>query len=254
MHCLWNIKPVWVFAVTFAFKGAQEARPDLCRRFLKVSAGSTTIESMIQQHFLANTTSHSKRSSFAVDRYLSSPISASDREFLCSRPFVALTTVRNPWDRLISAFIGKVVVHPDKGSNAREIAAAYGIERACELQFQQVIRFVVRQRRPNIHFMPESERCGPERLPYDAVAHIEHGFESTLSEVSVRLGFGKPPFKKHISTTDDCAKSNFCESHYLNMLNRSSAAERRRKFYTSELSHLVAMRFATDIETWNYTF
>ena len=208
---------------------------------------------MINRHFLANTT-YKGRSSFAVDRHLESPISESDKKFLCSKPFVALTTVRNPWDRLISAFIGKVVVHPDGGGGAEGIAAAYGIKRACEVQFQQFIRFVSRQHKPNIHFMPESERCRPERLPYDAVAHIEHGFESTLSEVSVRLGFDKPTLAKHISTTHACAKSSCCNGPYLEMLNVSSAAERRRKFYTSELSHLVATRFATDIESWNYTF
>ena len=273
MHVI--IKPLWVLAVAFAFEGAQEARPDLCRRFLNVpdlrvtrpspwgpslffcptaKAGSTTIDSMIQQHFLANTTSHSQRSSFAVDRHLSSPISASDRKFLCSRPFVALTTVRNPWDRLISAFIGKVVVHPDGFGGAEGMREHYGIKRACELQFQQVIRFVAGQKKPNIHFMPESERCAPERLPYDAVAHIEHGFESTLSEVSVRLGFDKPTLAKHISTTHACAKSSCCNGPYFEMLNVSSAAERRRKFYTPELRDLVATRFATDIESWNYTF
>ena len=197
---------------------------------------------------------HRVRRSFAVDRHLSSKLSESDKKFLCSKPFVALTTVRNPWDRLISAFIGKVVVHPDGFKWGEGMREHYGIKRACELQFQQVIRFVAGQKNPNIHFMPESERCAPERLPYDAVAHIEHGFESTLSEVSVRLGFDKPTLAKHISTTHACATSKCCNGPYLEMLNVSSAAERRRKFYTSELSHLVATRFATDIESWNYTF
>ena len=260
---------------------ARLARPDLCRRFLNLpafngglrvtrpsprgpslffcptaKAGSTTIDSMINRHFLANTTAkHRVRRSFAVDRHLSSKLSESDKKFLCSKPFVALTTVRNPWDRLISAFIGKVVVHPDKGGGAKGMREHYGIKRACDLHFPQAIRFVAGQKHPNIHFMPESERCKPERLPYDAVARIEDGFESTLSEVSARLGFDKPTLAKHISTTHDCARSSCCKKGpYLEMLNVSSAAERRRKFYNSELRQLVATRFATDIKSWSYTF
>ena len=148
-----------------------------------------------------------------------------------------------------------MVVHPDGSILTEGMREHYGIKRACELQFQQVIRFVAGQKNPNIHFMPESERCKPQWLPYDVVARIEDGFESTLSEVSARLGFDKPPLAKHISTTHDCARSSCCKKGgYLEMLNVSSAAERRRKFYTTELRHLVATRFATDIKSWNYTF
>lgn len=86
---------------------------------------------------------------------------------LCDRRrFVSFTFVRNPWDRLASAYLSKI----ERGASVRDrqalavqerIRKLFGLRPQQPIAFGQFVRWVVQQNAStmNPHWKPHSERC-----------------------------------------------------------------------------------------------
>ena len=171
---------------------------------------------------------------------------------LCRRPFLSATIVRNPWDRLISAFIDKVVIM--KFSN-RSLANKNFTQ---SMSFKQFIHTVTSaDTRNNVHWEQMHTRCQPATQPFDVVLRLEDTrFVQSLKSLASALNWSSevvPTTSVH-STVTGCNQNRFCRENYLLLLINQSASARRRNFYTPELAAQVGAHYRNDIVPYGYTF
>lgn len=144
--------------------------------------------------------------------------------------YFKFTFVRNPWDRLVSAFC----FLRNGGINQRD-----GRWAARHLgRFDDFNEFVCRWVNPRniyrgIHFVPQFEflRVSDETPAVDFVGRFEN-IESDFQQIAERIGL-RPSLSKH---------------------NSQSARQDYRAFYSDEAAEIVANAYATDIDLFGYKF
>lgn len=120
---------------------------------------------------------------------------------LCEHRVVAFTTVRNPWDRLVSAFVNKVASAnelPRRNSTLSSIRALLDLTEDVPISFGHFVRWLQVARQPaknaaagtssqtddndlssaarlafDNHWAPLSMQCGADHLPYSLVLRFE---------------------------------------------------------------------------------
>lgn len=147
--------------------------------------------------------------------------------------------VRNPWDRLISAYFGKIVsgkIKIRKGPPSK-------------VTFANFIDYVARFPSGNRHWMPYNVRCPSAAFPFTEVLKLEDPeFMQKLEHLFSKAGLGG-------------------EIVYMNNNNNSHATSVedklafRRKMFLGEsgglgwrLVNLVHKAYAADISGWHYSF
>lgn len=179
------------------------------------------------------------------------PRSVPMRHELCNRrKFVSFTFVRNPWDRLASAFFSKI----DRGTKVRDrqaqnlqsqIRSYFGMHSTQKIHFEKFVRWVVQQNASemNPHWKPHSERCDTRNMPYEFVGRYETMQEDLL----------------HIITMLGWSPSLIPATHWSSLvaagLSRTNESQRLLKLYNSrELVQMVAQKYRDDIRIGGYQF
>lgn len=168
-------------------------------------------------------------------------------KYLCDNMKVfSFTTIRNPWDRLISAFIGKVVTNRN---------VFMGLNRS--IPFESFINKTLNS--SNIHIIPHYRSCNPH-LNYSMVLRMEN-YNANLKSLimSTKLNKNKPIDDimdfQHINSTDKCSKDYYCSSRYMSILGTSNISYIRRYFFNSSLLRAwVRKRYREDIIFGGYKF
>ncbi len=191
------------------------------------------------------------RSSFKGDYPLVLPRRMPGNRILCDRRrFVTFTFVRNPWDRLASAYLSKI----ERGSRVRDkqainvqsqIRELFGMPRTRHISFGHFVRWVVRQNTStmNPHWKPHSERCDTMYTPYEFIGRYETMQEDILHVISL---MGWDP-----SIIPNTHWSSL-EATGLRRLNES--AKLLRLYDSAELVELVARKYRNDIVPFGYSF
>ena len=168
---------------------------------------------------------------------------------LCDRSrFISFTFVRNPWDRLASAYQSKI----EPGSRVRDrqaqavqlrIRELFGLRKGQPIRFGQFVRWVVQQNTStmNPHWKPHSERCDTLYTPYEFIGRYETLQEDILHVLGL-LGWSPTLIPAtHWSSLGSRAGTN--ESMRL-----------RRLYDSAQLVELVARKYRDDIVPFGYTF
>ena len=187
----------------------------------------------------------------SVEHYpLSLPRNVPRRARLCERKrYVSFTFVRNPWDRLASAFLSKI----DRGTKVRDrqarnmqedIRALFGLARGQRITFGQFVRWVVRQNASemNPHWKPHSERCDTRHMPYEFVGRYET-LQEDLLHILGMLGWSP----SLIPTT-----------HWSSLgaagVSRNESQRLLQMYDDAQLVELVADKYRDDIAIGGYQF
>ena len=143
--------------------------------------------------------------------------------------------VRNPWDRLVSCYLNKVVgPRPGRFNSFRVKYPLVGFNR---MSFSDFVKFVCRvpEDLSEPHFRSQSFSLDASAL--DFVGRFER-FADDLTHLINHLGLDKRLLKwATVKTNQSLEKTR----HYSD-------------FYTAETRRLVADRYASDIEQFNYRF
>ena len=192
---------------------------------LVARAGSTTTGSLfkVAEHHLSSF-NFSSRPAAALRTVAS-------RQAICSQPHVSFTTVRNPFDRLISAFICKAVL-AQAANNCGGGGGGPGliVERRTNasvitghLSFGEFVQRICStpsgREDVNVHWRSASATCRAEALPYDIVGRSENLSEA-LGRMSSRMGWEEKWRDEVFSyaTRKACSRDPFCSARYLSML------------------------------------
>ena len=187
-----------------------------------------------------------------LPKHMPSPVLLCDR-----KRFVSFTFVRNPWDRLASAYLSKVAKETVKDRQAlavqSRIRTLFGLRRGQRISFGQFIRWVVQQNAStmNQHWKPHSERCDTLYTPFEFIGRYETMQEDILHVLGM-LGWSPTLIPAtHWSSLD---KSGFAamrrnESQKLLALYHDDETATRE-----QLVELVAQKYRDDIVPFGYTF
>jgi len=177
---------------------------------------------------------------------------------LCDRRrFVSFTFVRNPWDRLASAYLSKISRPTVKDRQALAVQARirtlFGLRRGQRIAFGQFVRWVVQQNAStmNQHWKPHSERCDTLYTPFEFIGRYETMQEDILHVLGM-LGWSPTLIPAtHWSSLDrsSLAATRKNESAKLLALYNDDATTTRE-----QLVELVAQKYRDDIVPFGYTF
>lgn len=189
---------------------------------------------------------------------LSLPKHMPSNNLLCDRRrFVSFTFVRNPWDRLASAYLSKIARPTVKDRQALAVQARirtlFGLQRRQRIKFGQFIRWVVQQNAStmNQHWKPHSERCDTLYTPFEFIGRYETMQEDILHVLGM-LGWDPSLIPAtHWSSLDKSglAAMRQNESQKLLALYRDDETATR-----DQLVDLVYEKYKYDIVPFGYTF
>lgn len=161
---------------------------------------------------------------------------------LCDRRrFVSFTFVRNPWDRLASAYMSKI----ERGTRVRDrqalavqqrIRTLFGLRRGQHIRFGQFVRWVVQQNTStmNPHWKPHSERCDTLYTPYEFIGRYETLQEDILHVLGM-LGW-----------SPSLIPATHWSSLTRTSMSRANQSERLLRLYDSQLVDLIAQKYRDD--------
>ena len=187
-------------------------------------------------------------------------------ELCTSGRALTFTTVRNPWERIVSAYLGKVADGSEgNGVNTTVIREFLKLRDDEPVPFAEFLRYVSEQpdETINVHFMPQSFRCGVGLGRYLIESHIETSFVDDVKLILRTLGEREDLFKEdHISSTDKCAESELCTANLEAQIGpkatwrRDGTVEIARKLYKSRPGHdlagIVRQRYTDDTKLLGY--
>ena len=204
---------------------------------------------------------------------------AARQELCTSGRAVTFTTVRSPWERLVSAYLDKVADGSGGKGGSLDVSSIrrfLGMPAGEPVPFAGLLEFVSKQpdKKINIHFMPMSFRCGVGMGHYLIESHIDSGsLEDDVKLMLRSLGESEDLFKErgprdvgeiHISSTEICGRSELCTANLEAQIGPkatwigNSTGEIARKLYKSrpghDLADIVRQRYADDAKLLGYAW
>lgn len=179
---------------------------------------------------------------------------------LRSERIYTFTFVRNPWSRLVSAYLNKcLTLNKISERFLRSVGQAGAIQqgRVSRMQptltFRQFVQFLSdgNPRQFDVHWRPQHFFLRDNR--FDFIGRVERLAED-FAIVSDHLGIDHPLGHINVTQYDRQASHDVVADCTPQELQAHGAFPDYRQFYTLELERLVARLYARDIELFGYSY
>jgi len=202
---------------------------------------------------------------------MANELNATARHQLCtSGRALTFTIVRNPWERLVSGYLGKIAAGRDggPGGGLQDVLNWLGMDIDKPVPFRKFVRFVANQSDEaiNVHYKPQSVRCGAGLNQYIIESRLETSFEDDVKLMLRATGMsGDFVSEDHIASAARCLKSKFCTANLEEQIGPKatwegdSSSELSRKLYQAhppggdKLADVVRRRYENDATLLGYT-
>jgi hypothetical protein len=184
---------------------------------------------------------------------------AEAQAFLNDPRYFKFCIVRNPWSRLVSAYLDKFLQTPTLPWIAKEIDNIYrynGREPNCQksISFRQFVEYLAAAhgQAPNIHWRPQYHFLGAVQF------HFMARFETLAEDFQVIKQVAKLPvdlpWRNQTAHKQAFAQAQDWADLYPAELRGCATLPPYQKFYTPDLVEIVRQRYQTDIELFGYEF
>ncbi|HEG43155.1 MAG TPA: hypothetical protein ENH94_03805 [Phycisphaerales bacterium] len=189
------------------------------------------------------------------------------QQILNDNRYFKFIIVRNPWSRLLSAYLDKFVISPHTGDKAMvkligQIRAEYYLSPDMDktVTFRQFVEYEARKSDMEIneHWRPQSCFCGGHK--FDFIAKFEN-IQDDINYINNKLGlnFDINFNKNTVGYRKDAAHQDKyfsdCYADELMAIRENCGGfPNYKQFYPPELKELVDRRYACDIEAFGYEF
>ncbi|KKM26890.1 hypothetical protein LCGC14_1580240 [marine sediment metagenome] len=182
----------------------------------------------MRQYFLGDKNHNSNPNKYGAIRISGG---RSKGEMYNTLAYSQFTFVRNPWERVVSAWLSKFVFYFDP--DHPDLPGIRDPELNLETTFDEFVRFIVKtsDKYSDCHFKSQHRFIPEENIEIGRVENLIEDF------TRIRLKLGLP--------IDNVPYEN---------VTPGKAKKHWREYYTDEYKHLVASRYAKDIELYGYTF
>jgi hypothetical protein len=170
------------------------------------------------------------------------------------------TFVRNPWSRLVSAYLNKcLTLNKISERFLRSLGQGNEVEqgRVLRLQptvtFRQFVHFLStgNSRQFDVHWRPQYLFLRDNR--FDFIGRVEQ-LENDFAKVSARLGIDHPLGHINVTRYDRQSSDDIVADCTPQQLQARGAYPDYRQFYPPDLQQLVGQIYARDIELFGYSF
>uniref|UniRef100_A0A7S3LL91 Carbohydrate sulfotransferase n=1 Tax=Aplanochytrium stocchinoi TaxID=215587 RepID=A0A7S3LL91_9STRA len=173
-----------------------------------------------------------------------------DKTEICqeARKRLSFTTIRNPWDRILSVYNGKIKT---KTLGSYKVKGRwFKFPKHKIISFADFVRLIAKQKPEEMdtHWQPYYFRChtsGKHRFEYDTIIRYEDEFEQKLQQLYHEAGFRYLPDVEVYSNTKNDLNERY--NAYTNKIKLGIS-------HSMELVNLVAKVYAEDIIRFNYSF
>lgn len=197
--------------------------------------GCSTIKRTLQLLELSSATElcrdvHDKRRS-TLKGAISSGLSFQD--LFESRKLFRFTLVRNPYSRILSCYLEKIVADPDERRRHQRLL---GFTQAEPVSFQQFLLAIWRipDRDRDMHWRSQACLINDSRVGYDCIGRFER-FRKDFAQILRKIGC-------------DIDESAICDVSP----HKTNAADRLREFFGEGERQLVAGMYRADFERYGY--
>lgn len=158
-------------------------------------------------------------------------------DFLTSSDVFKFTFVRNPYSRLLSCYLDRIV--PRESAPYRLMINMIGGKVGDEVSFDTFIRAICEQTpfEMNPHWRNQVNETLYHQVKFDFVGHVESFAEGMATVWEEITGDNKPEGLGDTNKSPSVTKS----------------ASRLHKYYSEELAALVEDKYAEDFEIFNYS-
>jgi len=159
--------------------------------------------------------------------------------------------VRNPWARLVSAYLNKCLTRNE--ISERVLVAADEGGNAPEMTFRQFVAVLVdgNPRKFDVHWRPQYKFLRDHQ--FDFIGRIER-LEEDFAIIGSRLGIEGPLPRLNVTPYAAPSTDGFVADCTPSELRQGNGYPDYRRFYPPELRQLVAQIYARDIELFGYEF
>lgn len=172
------------------------------------------------------------------------PFQLTSKRFLTilqSDAFRKVTVVRNPYSRLLSCYLHRIIGTPNSNPTKKALSALVGKEKVPELTFGEFVNLICDQenREMERHYALQHDTVMYPLVRYDFIGKVETLHDDLLKMES--LLFKKPRFDRKALVEENRAPM------------QTNSNSKILKYYTDEIAAKVAERYRLDFETFGYS-